>query len=153
MRTFTTVCCLLSLFLLRAIPPVSAEDVAQIPLDGTESTSKYQAPLENCDANDVTPNQYIIHLAKGVTLKEHQGRVRHALQKSHIRWTYDTEFPDNVWYSVEMSAKWLAVIRADEGVTSVECAVSSPFDSDVARKVEGVLNLMRSGKLPPREEL
>ena len=108
--------------------------------------NNHKANLVNCDASDVLPGEYIVHLANGVTWKEHKQRLGHMF--SRIRQVFEMDWSDEVWYSVEMEEKALAVIRADEDVEFVECYVAG--DGDVSRKVESVLAHLRG---VPREEL
>ena len=116
-----SVCCIHSQFLWASMPFVNSHNAAQIAIDGMRSVSKYQAPLKNCDGDNVHPDQCIMHLARGITINEHKKSVGQAWPRSSIRVVHDREYLGNVWYSAEMDAEVIAVIYDDEGVLLVEC--------------------------------
>ena len=86
-----------------------------------EKDVKYQAPLLYCDLEDVVPDEYIVYLAKDVTLGQHRNTVGEALQDSKISVIFDNLFPDKICYSADLDAESLRIIRGDEGVEFVEC--------------------------------
>lgn len=83
--------------------------------------SSYQAPLYNCDADNVLPDQYIVYFVGKYTMEQHKQTVGPALQDSMIRVVFDRHPSDNISYSAKLQTKSLEIIRGDKGVEFVGC--------------------------------
>ena len=85
--------------------------------------SPYEAPLQ-CDvpAEEIVPESYIVFLSQGCSLEKHKETVGDGADLDNaIKYVWDEEASHPLYYSAELDDGSLAAVRADEGVSFVEC--------------------------------
>jgi len=72
MRTIATHCGLLAFSISTVVALGTTTSFAQIILNQMGNGSSYEAPLHNCDADNVLPDQYIVYFVENYTMEQHK---------------------------------------------------------------------------------
>lgn len=80
----------------------------------------YEAPLKNCDVENIVPRSYSVFLKRGYSLEQHKETIGIDLSSS-IEYIWPETSRHGLYYAANLDDTTLAIVRRDPGVYQVEC--------------------------------